>query len=212
MKSQTRAATLLLFATFCVALALPAVADETLYSNGAYNGQLNAYSVSNGDVVSNGFALGKAAQIKAISMVAWVFPSDTFSSIGGSLSSGPDSGFNYVAFVTSKSGIKTVSLGVNEFGYDLEQVTFSIPGTDLDAGSYWLNLQNAMTDQGDPVFWDENDGPSQAFSSSQGAIGSESFTISGGDPGGTTPEPSSLALFGSGALALAGVLRRRFLE
>jgi hypothetical protein len=132
------------------------------------------------------------------------------SSLDGSLTSGPDGASSYAAFTTSKSGIKTVSLGANEYGYDLEQLTFSIPGPDLNAGTYWLNLQNAITDQGGPVSWDENDGSSQAFRSSQGAIGSESFSISGGSPG-TTPEPSSLALFGSGALALTGVLRRRFL-
>ena len=36
---------------------------------------------------------------------------------------------------------------------------------------------------------------------------SEAFTITGGT--GTTPEPSSIMLFGSGILGLAGVLRRK---
>ena len=72
-------------------------------------------------------------------------------------------------------------------------------------------LANAVVSTGDPVFWDENSGPSQASESSVGTIPSEAFTIntSGGE-GGTTPEPSSIMLFGSGILGLAGVLRRKF--
>jgi len=41
-----------------------------------------------------------------------------------------------------------------------------------------------------------------------GAIASESFTLDG-RVGGTTPEPSSILLLGSGILGIAGVLRRK---
>jgi hypothetical protein len=67
---------------------------------------------------------------------------------------------------------------------------------------------------GDPVYWDENSGagcksigcPSQASESAVGTIASEAFTIIGTA---ATPEPSSILLFGSGILGLAGVLRRK---
>jgi len=62
---------------------------------------------------------------------------------------------------------------------------------------------------GDPVYWDENSGPSQAFQNTLGSIPSESFTITGIISEGTTPEPSSILLFGSGILGLASILRRR---
>jgi PEP-CTERM motif len=83
------------------------------------------------------------------------------------------------------------------------------------SGTYWLNLQNAQSKLDDYFFWDENSGkgcggsgcPSSASENAVGTIPSESFTIYGG--GGTTPEPSSVMLFGSGILGLAGVLRRR---
>ncbi len=42
-----------------------------------------------------------------------------------------------------------------------------------------------------------------------GTIPSEDFTIGGGSGGGTTPEPSSIVLFGSGLAGLAGLLRRK---
>ena len=49
----------------------------------------------------------------------------------------------------------------------------------LNAGTYWVNLQNAVVNTGDPVYWDENSGPSLASESSVGTIPSESFTILG---------------------------------
>jgi PEP-CTERM motif-containing protein len=78
----------------------------------------------------------------------------------------------------------------------------------------WLNLQNAAVPSGDSVFGDENSGkgcrgtgcPSSAWESAVGTIPSEAFTIG---CGGSTPEPSSIMLFGSGILGLAGVLRRK---
>ena len=81
--------------------------------------------------------------------------------------------------------------------------------------TYWLNLQNAVISSGDPVFWDENSGkgctsngcPSSASESAVGTIPSEAFTINPGS--GTVPEPSSIMLFGSGILGLAGLLRRK---
>lgn len=97
-------------------------------------------------------------------------------------------------------------------------------------GTYWLNLQNAQG--GDGYFcWDQNSGvgcggnngmgggcPSLAQDSGVGTIPSKSFTILGTESSttststmttGTVPEPSSITLFGSGILGLAGVLRRK---
>jgi PEP-CTERM motif len=92
----------------------------------------------------------------------------------------------------------------------------------LAAGTYWLNLANAVVNDGDPIYWDENsgvggNGPSSASENSVGTIPSEAFTVLGtsstssssSSTGGTVPEPSSIMLFGSGILGLAGVLRRK---
>src|SRR5664279_3936577 len=56
------------------------------------------------------------------------------------------------------------------------------------------------------IYWDENSGPSTAYENTLGSIPSEAFTLYAS---GTTPEPSSIMLFGSGILGLAGALRRR---
>ena len=42
----------------------------------------------------------------------------------------------------------------------------------------WLTLANAAVPSGDPVYWDENNGPSAAEESAIGTIPSESFNVS----------------------------------
>jgi hypothetical protein len=82
----------------------------------------------------------------------------------------------------------------------------------LAAGTYWLTLENVLTNApDDPVYWDQNSGPSLASQNSLGTIPSESFTVMGssGSSTGTTPEPGSLVLFASGALGVAGWIRRK---
>ena len=51
------------------------------------------------------------------------------------------------------------------------------------AGTYWVNLQNAAVNNGDPVYWDQNSGPSMASENSIGTIPSESFSILGNSCG-----------------------------
>jgi hypothetical protein len=61
--------------------------------------------------------------------------------------------------------------------------------------------------------WDLNNGPASCSFAVGGVpqgdcgAGGESFTINSSPT--TTPEPSSILLFGSGILGLAGVLRRK---
>ena len=105
---------------------------------------------------------------------------------------------------------------MNQFGYDVctESATFN--GPTLNTGTYWLNLQDANSPFGDPIYWDENSGPSSASENSVGSIPSESFTVLGAGTGTTTttsttstvPEPASILLFGSGILGFAAFLRK----
>ena len=83
-----------------------------------------------------------------------------------------------------------------------------------------MNLQTASVPNGDPVYWDENSGPSSASENSVGTIPSEAFTSPRRrqqqqhidvtvTTGGTVPEPTNIMLFGSGILGLVGWLRRK---
>ena len=152
-----------LFAILCLAVAVvPAAADDTLYANGPYNGEVNAWQIGNGITVSDSFTLGKAAQIKAISFVAWVIPGDTISEVDGSITDTENGLAGTTVINGTRSNIKdhTIIVVTNEHGYEVDLVTLTGLDINLNAGTYWLNINTALTDQGDPVSWDENSGPS----------------------------------------------------
>ncbi len=211
-----RIASLSLLALCLTLAALPAMAD-TIYSNGATNGNTDAWTINFGFVVSDTFNVGAGgATITGASFAMWLFPGDTLSSAELSITSGENSGTSYFNDTVS---FTTGSCTLNNYGYNVCSENTSFSGPSLNGGTYWLNLQNASVPSGDPVYWDENSGPSSASENSVGTIPSESFTVLGSSTStttsstttttGTTPEPSSIMLFGSGVLGLAGVLRRK---
>jgi hypothetical protein len=211
---KTRMALLSLLASICLTLvAAPAMAG-TVYDNGPINGQTNSWTINFGFWISDSFTVsGGNSTITALSFGAWMFPGDTLTSAEVSLTSNPDGGTVYfdqtVNFIQS-------GCALNRFGFDVCTETGNFHGPSLSNGTYWLTLQNASVPNGDPIYWDENSGvgctspgcPSQAQGAGVGSIPSESFTLYGG-PSGTTPEPSSIVLFGSGVLGLVGVVGRR---
>jgi hypothetical protein len=89
----------------------------------------------------------------------------------------------------------------------------------LAPGTYWFTLQDASVPSGDPVYWDQNDGPSTAYENVTGNLAgnnngcntcSEAFQIYGANgPSSSTPEPATLSLLGTGLLFLLGIGRRR---
>jgi PEP-CTERM motif len=193
----------------CLALvAIPAWAD---YDNGPINGTTDAWTINFGYVVSDTFTLGAAATVTSVSFGVWEFPGDTMSTVDWTITATENgTGVGLTSNVTDKF------ISTNQYGYNIDLITFNA-GVPLAAGTYWLNLYNATVPSGDPVYWDENSGagcksggcPSQASESAVGTIPSEAFTIGTSGSTGSTPEPSSIMLLGSGMLGLAGLLRRK---
>jgi PEP-CTERM motif len=204
--------TLLFVLALCGGMALPAHAG-VIYDDGPINGTTDAWTINFGFVVSDTFTVSSGnSTITSLEFGAWLSPGDTITSAEVSFTSQPDGGTIYFDQVVNftQSGCT-----LNQYAFDVCTETGNFRSPTLPNGTYWLNLQNAVVPSGDPVYWDENSGvgcaspgcPSQATVSFE-PIPPESFTLFG-NPSGTTPEPSSILLFGSGILGCAGILRRK---
>jgi hypothetical protein len=207
-----RIASLSLLTVCCLMLAVaPAMAD-TLYTNGPYNGTTDAWTINFGFSVSDSFTvptnfgiqMGGTIIAKG-GIVVWdPSTSDLLTTV--------DIQFGTTSFGGSIQTVAATNtfLETNQYGYNLYYAEFSFPGVPW-SGAGWFTLSNACTTSGcsvsNPIYWDENSGPSTAYENTIGSIPSEAFTLVG--TSGTTPEPSSIMLFGSGILGLAGILRRK---
>ena len=208
-----------LLTILCLILTLaPAMAD-TLYNNGPYNGTTDAWAINFGFSVSDSFTAPSGSTIAGLDLVYWdASTSDLLTTVDLQIGS-----TSFAGSPQTLSGVTNIFLGTNQYGYALYQANYlqfsGIPWS----GAGYMTLSNACSTSGcsvsNPIYWDENSGPSTAYENTIGSIPSEAFTLMGGgcgvsgggarpDCGPPVPEPSSILLFGSGILGLGGVLRR----
>ena len=157
--------------------------DQTIYENGPINGNTDAWAINCGFIVSDTFTTGGGG-LDGMTFGVWLFPGDTLTSAEVSITSQPDGGTSYFdQTVNLTQGACTTNL----YDYNICTVTATFNGPTLNAGTYWVNLQNATVPSGDPVYWDENSGfgctsqgcPSQAEQTDVGSIPSEAFSLLG---------------------------------
>ena len=204
-----------LLAVLSLVVAIPAFPQSILYDNGPRGPDADAWTFNFGFVVSDTFTLASNATVNGLQFNAWVFPGDVLTSAEVSITSLEFGGTTYFDQVVT---FAQSNCSVNAYGFNVCLESGSFSGPNLSAGTYWLNLDNAIVNDGDPVYWDENSGegcnspgcPSLASENSVGTIPSESFTVLGNSGGGgTIPEPGTLLLLASGLLGSLGLLRRR---
>jgi len=191
--------------TICL-LALPVLAQNDLYDNGPTNGTIDGWTINFGFVVSDTFNLTSNSTVNGMNFAAWMAPGDVLESVDVLISS---SEFGGTVYFDQQVNFTQSGCTLNQYGYNICNEVGTFSGLAMNAGTYWVNLQNAVVNTGDPAYWDENDGPSSS-SENEGTLPSESFTMLGrANGGGTTPEPGSILLFGSGVVGVGSLLRRK---
>jgi len=215
-----------LILTLCLTFAIIPATAQMIYDNGAINGNTNAFTINFGYGVSDSFNVPYSytgSTITGASFGMWLFPGDTLTSAELSITSLPFGGTQYFDQTVNFTQGRCTS---NQYGFSVCVENTSFLGPYLSQGTYWLSLQNARVPSGDPIYWDENFGPSRAKDSSvlpNALMGSEAFTVLGNNSStcmcgcsaqacedsasSTVPEPSSLFLFGPGCVLLFGFLR-----
>ncbi|HLI63219.1 MAG TPA: PEP-CTERM sorting domain-containing protein [Terriglobales bacterium] len=207
--------------TLCLLVTMLLVASasaDVVYENGFPNGNVNAWQINFGFTVSDTFYLPEANVVSGLIFYSWLYPGDTLLSAEVSITSAENGGTVYFDQVLSA---QQGGCARNNLGYSVctEGLDFGGGGVNLNAGTYWINLSNAVATNDGAVYWDENSGvgchsqgcPSQASENTIGTIPSESFVLVGGtgtSSTGTIPEPASILLLASG-LAAAGLRPRK---
>lgn len=182
-------------------LTIPAVAG-VLFNNFPIDGTQNSTRIDDGIAVSDSFTLAPAAVVNGVNFGVWSNSGITW----------VDWAIGTTKFDNSRgSGTAEVSTtylkSFNSYTH-IYTASFSFAPLNLEAGTYYLTLQNATPVAG-AIGWDNNfTGGIDAWfrwngSDYSGSAGS--FQILG-DP--IVPEPASWAFLGSGLLAVAALHRK----
>jgi len=154
---------------------------NTVYNDGPVNGNLQAWTINFTYVTSDSFTVASSATLDGLCFYAWVYPDDTLQTVEVSITAGENMGTSYFDHTQTFSCALYCTVGPS-CGLNLTNVyacstRFSVS---LSAGTYWLNLQNAVSVMNEAVYWDQNNGPSMASQNNgTGTIPAESFLIWG---------------------------------
>jgi len=182
-----------------------------LYNNGAINGTIAAHPINQSIEVTDSFVISSISTVMQVSGIGlWVDSSgspdspDIPEELSWVVSTSPDGGG------TVEGSASGVSLSTSFFGtvfsdYTIYSASFSVPSLTLAAGTYFLELFNAISADSGDVYWDQNNGPSTADQDGTTSP-SEAFQIDGASG---VPEPATVGTLAAGLGFLAWLYGRR---
>ena len=153
--------------------------QDLLYDNGPYNGTTDAWAIDFGFAVSDSFTAPSGSTIQGLSFVYWdASTSDLLTSVDMGIAS-----TSFGGTFQTLTGVNNTFLGTNQYGYALYQADYAFTDIYWPGGVGYITLQNACSTSGcsvsNPIYWDENSGPSTAYEGSLGSIPSETFALAG---------------------------------
>jgi len=119
-----------------------------VYDNGPTNGTVDAWVINFGFAVSDSFTIGNAS-FRSLAFSAWLFPGDVLQSAEVIVSSQELGGTIYLDQTVNFTQGGCVS---NQYGFNVCTESGEFERVSLDAGTYWLTLENATSNFGDPVY------------------------------------------------------------
>ena len=181
-----------------------------IYDNGPISNLADGgLGVSFAYSVTDSFKSDDSANLTSSTIGLWIVHGDTPTSIDWSVGTSP-----YKSSVSSGTSKLTnvFQTTTNYLGtaYDIYLSTFELSGSINANETYWFTLSNGVSAENNYLIWDYNQGPSSAYDSLFGKVGSETFSLSG-TVASTVPEPSTclLALIGFPAILIGRYTRRR---
>ncbi len=164
---------------------------QIIYNDGPVNATLAAWPINFGFVTSDTFSVASGGTISSFCFNAWDAPGDVPQTVEASITSQEFGGTTFLDQVVNLSCTLVCAAGTSYNGgtcgvspthqptgqSNVWACTGPLGPVQLAGGSYWLDLQNGVTAQGNPLYWDQNDGPSSASENQIGTIPAEAFVI-----------------------------------
>jgi hypothetical protein len=203
-----------------LALVAGAARADVLYDSPPVGYAAGANLISGAGVVADSFALTGQSVVEGVQFDSWTYPLATITNVDWAILDASPAEFGNV-LLSGSSAVTSASLfSGNNFGFAIDRNSFAIPDAPFAAGTYWLELQNAVVTEG-AAFWDESSiSASIYWNAPVPGNYANTFEVLGvpGDgrnpgigvaPNASVPEPAAWALMLLGFGGLGAVLRAR---